>query len=341
MIFAELIEKYIAEMALIGKPLGGSHEACMRMMAREMPIGQVKVVPFEIKPTHIIEHAKMRKHGFNGRRGVIPATINQDLTYLRGPLSYAALGWDMPEITPAPIVAAKPFLEKYNLIGKSRPRDRRPTQEEIDTIIAIARERNQHRKTVIPMDVLMEFAIYSGRRLGEICRLRWGDVNGADMTVTVRDMKDPKFKKGNDVVTPLLGRAWDIVMERLPLRKNPDNPDERIFPYNAHSASQAAREIREKAGIKGLRFHDNRREAASRAFEGRLNGRKYGVQEVMLITGHKNPQMLMRTYTKLHARDLQPGRNAAPQEAETARPASDSQPSSSIESSRAPADAAP
>lgn len=335
LIFAELIEKYIEEMALLGKPLGGSHAAGMRMMAREMPIGQVRVVPFDLKPTHFIEHAKLRRAGFGKHRSVLPQTINQDLVYLRGPLSYAALGWDMPDVTPAPIVAAKPFLQKYSLIGKSRPRDRRPTQEEIDLIIAIARERNKHRKTVIPMDVLMEFAIYSGRRLGEICRLRWGDVNGEDMTCVVRDMKDPKFKAGNHHVFPLLGRAWDIVMERLPHRKNPENADERIFPYNAHSASQAAREIREKAGIKGLRFHDCRREAASRAFEGRLNGKKYGVAEVMVLTGHKNPQMLMRTYTKLHARDLHPQKNAAPQEAPAATSSSPL-----VDATGTPADAA-
>ena len=329
LIFAELIGKYIEEMTLIDKPIGESHESAMRMFMR-MPIGQVRVVPFELTATHFIDHAKLRKKGFDGKRGVIAATINQDLSYMRGPLSYASLGWGMPEVSAAPIVAAKPFLEKYNLIGKSRPRDRRPTEEEIQQILAIARERNQHRKTKIPVDVLVEFAIYSGRRLGEICRLRWGDVNGEDMTCIVRDMKDPKMKKGNDHTFPLLGRAWDIVQERLPLRKNPENPDERIFPYNSHSASQAAREVRRLAGIKGLRFHDNRREAASRAFEGRLNGRKYGVPEVMVITGHKNPQMLMRTYTKLNARDLHP--NAAPQ-GSTTEPPSSSLPAS-------PADAA-
>lgn len=295
-------------MALIGKPLGESHSSAMCLFTR-MPIGKVLVT--ELKATDFIEHAKLRKRGFEGHRGVLPPTINQDLSYMRGPLSYAALGWNMPTVTTAPIVAAIPFLQKYSLIGKSRPRDRRPTEQEIALMMEVARERAKHAKTKIPVDVLVEFSIYSGRRLGEICRLRWGDVNGADMTCVVRDMKDPKQKKGNDHVFPLLGRAWDIVQERVALRKNPENPDERIFPYNAHSASQAAREVRAAAGIKGLRFHDNRREAASRAFEGRLNGRKYGVPEVMVITGHKNPQMLMRTYTKLHARDLHP--NAAPQ----------------------------
>jgi integrase len=328
--FAELIEKYIEEMALIGKPLGESHVSAMRLFTR-MPIGKVRVVPFELKATDFIEHAKLRKRGFEEHRGVLPPTINQDLSYMRGPLSYAALGLSMPEITPKPITDAKPFLEKYNLIGKSRPRDRRPSDDEIAKMISVAQERNQHRKTKIPMDVLMDFAIFSGRRLGEICRLRWGDVNYEDRTCVVRDMKDPKQKRGNHHTFPLLGRAWDIVIERQAKRLAPDNPDERIFPYNAHSASQAARQIRKEAGIVGLRFHDNRREAASRAFEGRLNGRKYGVPEVMVITGHKNPQMLMRTYTKLNARDLHP--NAAPQEA------LDTPPSSSAPT--LPADAAP
>lgn len=277
------------------KPITESHRCTLEVL-RRMPIGQK--VAAELKPHDIIDMARTLKI----ERELQPATVNQYVTYLRGPLGYAALGWGMEDVTVAPIVAAMPHLKKYNLVGKSRPRDRRPTVEELDSLLEYFRTRTSKR-VKIPMADLVEFSYCSGRRIGETCRLRWGDVNGADQTCVVRDMKDPKHKKGNDHEFPLLGRAWDIVMAQ-PRRS--DDPEERIFPYNSHSVSAAYTAAKHALGIKNLRLHDNRRETASRAFEGRINGRKYSVPEVMVITGHKNPGMLMRVYTKLHAKDLHP-----------------------------------
>lgn len=275
------------------KPLGTSHLYLLRALQRTA-IGKKQAD--ELKKGDIIEHCKARRTA-----GACPATVNQDITFIRGVLSYAGSAWDdCEDISPACITAAMPMLKKYNLVGKSRPRDRRPTKEEIERLLAYFEE--QDKRSEIPMKTIVEFSLYSARRISETCRLRWGDVNGADMTCIVRDMKDPKQKKGNDHVFPLLGRAWDIVMSQP--RMNPENPDERIFPYNAKSCSARYTLAKKELGIENLRLHDNRREAASRAFEGKLNGRKYGVQEVMVITGHKNPQMLMRVYTKLHAKDL-------------------------------------
>ncbi len=56
--------------------------------------------------------------------------------------------------------------------------------------------------------------------------------------------------------------------------------------------------VRDRAGIKNLRFHDLRHEATSRFFEKRFN-----VMEVASITGHKSLSMLKR-YTHLAAEDL-------------------------------------
>ena len=292
---AWLIQKYIDEMDSPGmKPIGESHMYALKMLQRSA-LGQKQAA--KIGPHDIIQHCRER------RKKVSAATVNQDYTYLRGPFSYAKMGWGLENISLAPLLEAKTLLVKYQLIGKSSPRDRRPSSEEIESLLAHF-DTKAAGKAKIPMRAIVEFSLYSARRISETCRLRWGDVNGADMTCIVRDMKDPRKKKGNDHCFPLLGRAWDIVMAQP--RKNPDNPDERIFPYNAKSAGAAYTKAKKALGIVNLRLHDNRREAASRAFEGKLNGRKYSVPEVMVITGHKNPQMLMRVYTKLNARDLHP-----------------------------------
>ena len=57
-------------------------------------------------------------------------------------------------------------------------------------------------------------------------------------------------------------------------------------------------EIKAKAGLKDLRFHDLRHEAVSRLVEAGLSD-----QEVSAISGHKSMQMLKR-YTHLRAEDL-------------------------------------
>lgn len=286
------------------KPIGESHlYTLMRLQGDE--IGNKKAA--ELKKGDIIDFCKRRRAS-----GVQPSTINQDIVFLRGPLKFAGSAWDdCEDVNDSAIVAAMPLLKKYQLVGKSRPRERRPTQEEIDILIAYFKEQNRHHCTKIPMGIIAEFSLLTARRISETCRLRWGDVNGADMTCVVRDMKDPKAKKGNDHEFPLLGRAWDIVMAQPRLT---DDPAERIFPYHAKSCSARytlAKKVlakRHPGLFLDLRLHDNRREAASRFIEGHesFGGEKHSIPETMVLTGHKNPQILIRTYTRLRAKDLHP-----------------------------------
>lgn len=296
---AWILQRYIEEMPLINpeKPLGLSHLYTLRRLQR-WPIGAK--VAADLKKFDVIDHCKARRAA-----GIQPQTINQDVTYLRGPLKFAPSGWDdCEDVSDAAITAAMPMLKKYGLIAKSRPRDRRPTQDEIDRLLAYADEYAKRPKAKLAMRPIIEFSLLSARRISETCRLRWGDVNGEDMTCVVRDMKDPKYKKGNDFVFPLLGRAWDIVMAQP--RRNPENPDERIFPFESKSCQAWYIKAKKHLGIVGLRLHDNRREAASRFLEGHpsFGGEAHTIPQGMALTGHKNPQQMIRTYTRIDPRSL-------------------------------------
>lgn len=283
----------------------GLSQGCTTRRLRDLSPLALKMAA-TLKPSDIIAHCQWRikqpiRPGSD--KTVQPQTINQDITYLRVALDYASSGWDMPEITAKAVEDAMPKLIKFGLIGKSRPRDRRPTGDEFKQLEEYFREQAKHHNTKLPMAELQEFQVWSARRLGETCRIRCEDVNEEKRTVIVRDMKDPKKKKGNNVEVPLLGRAWEIVAPRLQAWKDAGSPaGARIFPYVSKSVGQSYTKAKRALGIKDLRFHDLRREAASRLFEA-----GYSVQEVMLVTGHKTPMLLLRVYTKLKPEDLHHG----------------------------------
>jgi integrase len=221
----DLIRRYLKEIDPI-KPFGQTHRYALEMLAREPIAAKVAA---ELGTADVIEHCRARRTVDR----VCAATVTQDLTYLRGPLGYASVGWGMQDVTVRPIKEALPMLEKLQLVGKSRPRDRRPDPVEYDQMYTYLLKQDQDPRSVCKMAVMMEFAVWSCRRISEICRIRWDDVNHEDRTYLIRDMKDPRVKKGNHFLAPALGKAWDLIVAQPKV-------DERIFPWDPKSAGARA-----------------------------------------------------------------------------------------------------
>jgi integrase len=284
----ELIHRYLKEIESI-RPFGQGHRYVLEMLARD-PIGQI--VAAELRAHDIIEHCRARR----ANDGVCAATLTQDLTFLRGPLGYAAVGWGMQDVSVRPLKEAMPMIDKLQLAGKSRPRDRRPNVDEYARLHTYFLVQDEDPRSVCKMAVMMEFAVWSCRRISEICRIRWDDVNFEDRTYLIRDMKDPRMKKGNHFLAPALGKAWDIILAQPKV-------GERIFPWDPKSAGARWRISRDRLGIENLRFHDLRREGICRLFEA-----GYGPQEVSMVSGHKNWSILARVYANsFPAKDLHLG----------------------------------
>lgn len=73
----------------------------------------------------------------------------------------------------AVVIDAMEVMWEDELLARSEERDRRPELGELDQILkAIIANKRQK----IPIATIMVFAIFSARRLGEICRLRWEDL---------------------------------------------------------------------------------------------------------------------------------------------------------------------
>lgn len=146
---------------------------------------------------------------------------------------------------------------------------------------------------------VIKFAVATAMRQEEIFRVKWSDFNGRTKMLIIRDRKDPRQKKGNDQEIPLLAisgyDALALIEEQALQRKD---GDDRIFPYNHKSAGTAFTRACKDLKIDDLHFHDLRHEGTSRLFEAGL-----GIQQVALVTGHKDWKMLRR-YTHLKASSL-------------------------------------
>jgi len=158
---------------------------------------------------------------------------------------------------------------------------------------SIIRHLEGNNRLLIPVARIVRFAVATGMRQAELCRIRWADIDEQRRTVIVRDRKDPRKKIGNHQRVPLIDLtgydAWTILQEQ----KLACNNKEFIFPYNGRSVGTAFRRACKSLRIEDLHFHDLRHEATSRLFEAGLP-----IERVALVTGHKDWKMLRR-YTHL------------------------------------------
>lgn len=281
-----IIERFIREMNGLDtgkpvKPLGLSHLYTLRTLQRA-PIGAVRASA--LTKHQVIDHCKERG------KIVKPATVAHDVGYLSGVLKYAPSAWDdCEEVSNAPVLLALPFLAKHEYIGKSIPRKRVPTDDEITLLLNyFSVPPKKDRQNIIKMPDMIAFALVSTRRISEICRITHGDIDWQRKMYWVRNLKHPRFKAGNHKEFAMLDPIPEIIARQPRLR--PDDPNERVFPYNAKSVGAKYTLAKKALGIVNLRFHDNRREAITRWLK------FLPPHKVKMISGHETTFILERVY---------------------------------------------
>jgi integrase len=188
-------------------------------------------------------------------------------------------------------------MTHLKISSKSKERSRRPTEGEI---AGLCDYLDQH--STLPMRDIIHFAIESAMRIEEITLLRWLDLNDTDRTIVIRNRKHPRQKQGNDQEVPLLGKTYEII-QRQP-RPRAITSESRIFPVKVDTITTIFPRAKKRLGIEDLHFHDLRHEGVSRLFE-----QGYQIQEVALMSGHRDWKMLAR-YTQIRAKDLHRRRRA-------------------------------
>lgn len=237
-----------------------------------------EIPALKLTSADLIEHVRLRR-----QEGTGPATVNNDLVWLRVVFKTARPAWGIP-LDLLVIDDAFELCRREKLISRPKQRDRRPTLDELNRLLSHFSEG----RSKIPMVDIVLFAIFSTRRDSEICRIERQDYNADRKTIKVRNMKDPRKKEGNDMTLHLIDRAVAI-LERQPVVKG----ESKFFPYNPKTISANFTRACKILGIKDLRLHDMRHEGISHLFELQMN-----IPSVAQISGHRTWQNLQR-YTHL------------------------------------------
>jgi len=245
-----LIELHIEDMKEVNK--APRRSKAFTLAALKEKLGKLKLK--DLTRERVIQFGKDR-----AREGAGAVTISVDIGYLKLVVSHVAAVHGIA-ISAEPIDLARIALKRLGLVGKSRERDRRPTQDELVRLIEYF-ETNSRQ--LLPLARIIRFAVATAMRQDEICRILWEDIDANNRTVMVRDRKDPRDKDGNHQRVPLIDAtgfdAWSLLREQKPFAGRSN----RVFPYNTKSVSAAFTRACAYLKIKDLRFHDLRHEATT------------------------------------------------------------------------------
>lgn len=193
-----------------------------------------------------------------------PRATEYDLVLLRHAWNIAKKEWGWP-------LGANP-LEKIRFPKTNPPRERRLMPGEFERLQKAARLGSGPY-----LWPLIELAIESAMRKGELLALQWKDIDFEKRTALLSHTKNGSARR-----VPLSPRALQIL-------KSLKRDTATVFPIRPDALRYSWDRLCQTAAIEDLRFHDLRHEAVSRLFEMNLT-----VPEVAFISGHKTPSQLFR-----------------------------------------------
>lgn len=216
---------------------------------------------------------------------VKPQTVQSYLSHLSSVFTIARPAWKYP-LDPQAMKDAKAAARNLGTISESHRRDRRPTLDELDKLMVFFADRQRRFPGSIPMHRVIAAALFTTRRLDELCRQRLVDYDPKHGRMMVRDMKHPGQKQGNDVWCDLPAPAM-AVLDAMPSR------DGRMCPWNDGAVGAAFTRACKLLQIEDLHFHDLRHDGISRLFE-----MGWDIPHVATVSGHRSWQSLQR-YTHI------------------------------------------
>jgi integrase len=241
MTVATLVSQYRRMREDLGRPVDPASNTHYMLAHLAEDLGDVRI--HDLTPQRLAQWARERS-----KQGAGGYTVNMELSALGTAVRHTAsfLGIQLPDV----VGAARPLLHYGQLISGGNRRTRRPTEDELQRLLAALEARNP-----VVADAVRVASI-TGLRRSELTRIAWADIDELRRAVLVRHRKHPRRRAAKDEWVPLLGDAW-VIVQRQP------RESERIFPVSPETLTDSVTAATRALGIPDLRLHDMRREANS------------------------------------------------------------------------------
>ena len=200
--------------------------------------------------------------------GVSPSTVARDFRIMKAVASFAPeLGFGQVPVE---------LFKKVPLPRTMERPVRRITDEQFDGLLWACKPSNPRRTdNALYMAPLLQLALATGMRQGELCSLEWWMV---DRTAGAITLPSAITKTAKQRIIPITGRAE----EALDALQGLYGAKGKVVGDVTQTAVELAwKRIKYRSGI-NVRFHDLRHESISRFFEMGCT-----IPEVMTISGHK------------------------------------------------------
>ena len=232
----------------------------------------------EISTVNLLRFSTKHLADYRDRRleDVLGPTFNKDFNFISVVVQTALTDWEMylPH-NPCKIFKREP---------EGNPRERVLQNDEQTRLLEqCAASNNTYLKPMV------SFSIETSVRQGELLKIKYDHVNWNKRLLTLYDTKN-----GEDRIIPLSEKAF-LILSSLPRQF-----DKIMFPMTRDSLKSHFNRAKKRAEVNGFRWHDLRRSAISQMFQ----IRKFDLPTVQLMSGHKNPSVLLKVYTKLDPEKL-------------------------------------
>ena len=254
----DLLARYVTEV-IAGNPHEKLHTFRFEAMAKR-DIGRLNLTA--LTPSAVASYRDQRL------LEATPGTVIRELACLSAIVNHARREWGITVTNPVPLVR-KPAAPKG--------RDRQLSDDELARLLRALEPTGRRNPWMQP---LVQLALETAMRRGELLSLRWSDIDLLTRTATLWVTKN-----GDKRVVPLSSRAIAV------LQSMPRNIGGVVFPINGFTVSAAFDRALDRAEIRDFHFHDLRHMAVTE-----LSKRLPNLIELAAVSGHRSLKMLQRYY---------------------------------------------
>ena len=221
--------------------------------------------PFISTKLNLVNNSIIAQYRDRSLKYLQPSSVKRRLALISHLFSIARKEWGFKIDNPV-LDVRKPKLPE--------PRDRRFTDKELKLLI-------YGNKTSEKLKLIIQIALETGMRQGEILRIKEEDLINQSLFIPVTKTKPRTI--------PLTKKAFDLI-------KSTNLP----FGLSGIAVSKQFHKLCKFYNIRDAKFHDLRRQALTNF----MKDKKLSVAETMYISGHSDPKMLLKTYNNLKLLDV-------------------------------------